>query len=270
MGYAQAKKYIEGLTNFQKALEIYKLINYKLKQSHSLYFIGKMYLKLKNYEAAIKYYNEAVIIAQQIKEKELYADILFDLALAYSLQKKFNKSMNIYRQVLKIYKKLEKNPEQGEVYFEMGKILREMGNEHYQEAYKNFKNALKIMTKENQQKFEIDCRNQIGDLLLLLDQPQEALNNYEKALKKSKKYNDVLGEVTAYFGRGKSLYELKNYKKAIVIFNLVVEFYRKIKYLKGEIACLTYLSNSYEKTGDKEKTEKYKKLAQNISKKLEM
>jgi len=269
MGHAQDTKYIKALSNFQSALELYKQAGNIKKQAHSLFFIGKMYLKLENYETSLKNYNSALNISKQIKDKELTADILFDIGETYNRQGKYNKSMNIFRQVLKIYKKLEKNSEVGEVLFEMGKVLRKQGSEHYQEAYKNFKNALKIIIKENQQKNEIECRNEMGDLLLLLGQPQDAFEQYKKAFIKSRTNKYVIGEISAYFGQGKALFELKKYKESIGIFNSVLQFYQKIKYLKGEISSLTYLSNSYEKIGDKEKAEKFKKLAQNVSKKLE-
>lgn len=269
MGHAQDREYIEALTSFQQALKLYKNIKNSLKQAHSLYFIGKMYLKLKNYEIANKNYKIALEIAQELRNLELQADILFDLGSVAALAKKYNKSLNIYRQSLKIYRKIEKFIEQGEIYFEIGKILREMDGEHYVEALKNFRQALKIMIKERQHKSEIDCRIQIGDLLLLTDQPQEAFNHYEKAIKKSKVAKDILGEINAFFGKGKALFELNQYQKAIKIFHSILEFYQKIKYLKGEISCLTYLSNSYDKIGDAELTKKYKKLAQDKAKKIE-
>ena len=269
MGYAQDREYANALINFQHALDLYKKANNTLKQAHSLYFIGKMYLKLKNFDLAIKNYNAALKIAQNIKDKELQADILFDIGVLYSVQDQLNKSMNIFRQVLKMYKKIEKIVEQGEVHFEMGKVLRDLGEEHYQDALKNFRNALKIMIKENRQKNVVDCRNQMGDLLLLLKQPQEALNQYQKAMKKSRANKDVIGEITANFGKGKALFDLERLTEAIKIFNSTIEFYQKIQYLKGEISCLTYLSNSYEKLKNPDKAKKFKKLAQEKSKKLE-
>ncbi|MFX0135091.1 MAG: tetratricopeptide repeat protein, partial [Candidatus Hodarchaeota archaeon] len=218
---------------------------------------------------ANKNYNNALKIAQQIKNQELQADVLFDLGSVAGIQKKYNKSLNIYRQTLKIYKKIDKPIEQGETYFEIGQILREMDEEHYQEALKNFKNALKIVIKERQFKIEIDCRIQIGDLLILTDQPQEALNHYQKAMKKSKTSKYLLGEINAYFGKGKAFFELKQYQKAIKVFESLIALYQKSKYLKGEISCLTYLSNSYDQLGEAELAKKFKKLAQDKSKKLE-
>ncbi len=268
MGHAQENEYTEALVNFQKALELYKQFN-PLKHAQSLYFIGKMYLKLKNFETAINNYNSALNIAKTINDKELQADILFDIGVAHGLQNDLNKSLNLYRQVLKMYKKLEKVLEQGEVNLEMGKILKEMGKEHFQEALRNFKIALKIMIKEKKYGNEVECRNQMGDLLILLEQPEEALNQYERALRMSKKKRYILGEITAFFGKGKAFYELKKFADAIKIFDTVLEFYQKIKYLKGEISCLAYLSNSHEKLGHNEMAEKYKNLTQEKSKKLE-
>ncbi|MFX0133565.1 MAG: tetratricopeptide repeat protein, partial [Candidatus Hodarchaeota archaeon] len=86
MGYAQDGEFASALTNFQQALEIYRKIKNLLKQTHSLYFIGKMYLKLNNYEIANKNYNNALRIAQQIKNQELQADVLFDLGSVAGIQ----------------------------------------------------------------------------------------------------------------------------------------------------------------------------------------
>lgn len=268
MAYAQDSDYMNALTNFQFGLTIYEKLRNPLKQAQSYYFIGKMYLKIKDFIKANEYYNFALKIAQGIREKELEADILIDMGVILDLQGQYDKCINNYRQVLKIYKRLEKNIEQGEIYLEMGKVLREMGKEYYQEALKNLRYSLKIMIKENQQKGEVDCRTQMGDLLLLLNQPQDALIYYEKAIKKSHVIKDIYREINAYYGKGKVLFELNKFEEAIKIFNNTNNFYQKINHLKGEISCLTYLSNSYDKLGNKDMAKKFKKIVRDKSKNL--
>ena len=131
-----------ALQSFQQALKIYRQMNNSLGAGESLRSIGRAYYNLKDEKKAMTYYEQALQIAETIKNPELKGKTLLALGILYS-EKEPKRAISYYEEALKIAKAINNFDLQARVNFYLGREYQiALGNndraaKYYQESMIN-------------------------------------------------------------------------------------------------------------------------------------
>lgn len=265
--FNEAINYDEKLTH-NKQLE--QLVEKNLKRSNiptaerKLYLLYKI-LYLNNYgfyhlnqkntnnELALKYYQQSLKIATQIKNNQKKANAYSNLGIVYGHLYKYPEALQNHFESLHINKLIDDKKSIGQDYHNLGSIYEDLGN--YPEALKNYFSSLKIkevlkdtlgimLTYNNlavlyihQAKLDkglkyqlkaltiakkIENESAVGDAytnigITYIDQGKfaEAIKNLLDALKIFEKLGDQNGVGTAYGNIGAAYMYQGNYQKAL-------------------------------------------------------
>jgi tetratricopeptide (TPR) repeat protein len=180
---SKQKKLTGALDAYRKAADI------DPGNPHKLYDIGDAYLALGRHEEAIK------PLKQVIQLKHDYPVAHYDLSLAYLGLKKYQESEASARSALRYdedttYKRVSLGMAATE---HLGIALTKQGR--FEEAEECF--------RQNLAKVKLTYSN-LGLMFLWKKQPQEALNNFQKALEidpKNAEYNNLAGDACDELGR---------------------------------------------------------------------
>lgn len=235
---AQLGNYKEAISDFNKAIELYKKfdkteeIEQNLAESYNNRGIAKKYLG--KYKEAISDYDEAIKVNQKLFL------VYYNRGLAKENLYKYEEAILDFNKAIKI------NPKFVYAYNNRGLTKANLGK--YKEATQDYDKAIEINPKL------AEVYNNRGIAKNSLDKPEEAILDYDKAIElksdfveayhsrglakyKLGKYEEVILDyikaieinpnyLRAYYNRGNYYIKLDNYKKAIA------DLYELIKYSK--------------------------------------
>jgi len=232
LNYWQLNKINEFYSFNDEGLRIAKELNHKIEQGRFLNNIGIFYWKLGDYSKAIKFYKDAIYIAEKEKNGEedeaiclhnvgsIYLEMgSYDKAREYllralSINQKLGNSLNISKYISKNLNNL------GVTYRRIAITSR--NDEDLNKALDYYKECLKI-TKENEDtKTEIRALNNIGSVYSEQQKYEDAFKYFNEALKNAKETQDfemmsmILTNIgIVYFNLGNYDESSKYYVKAI-------------------------------------------------------
>ncbi|PLX22518.1 MAG: hypothetical protein C0599_06175 [Salinivirgaceae bacterium] len=104
--------------------------------ANALNYKGLIYYDKKDYNAAIKYFQDALKVLFRIGDKEKVANMMKKIGLAYLNQKKYVKTIEYYNFALKIFEQLDHLGREASTHVEVGVIYRISGR--YSDAVEQF------------------------------------------------------------------------------------------------------------------------------------
>lgn len=149
----QIGNYTAALENLHNSLSISNDNDYISGRFRAIANIGAIYDRLKNYEQAIDYYMQAIILINESEEKgEIYDKntlvlIYNNIASAYNAMGKNKEAIEYYEKGIEIAKQSENEDGLAFVYNNLGKIKSELGN--YEEAGRYLNKSIEFRKEQN-------------------------------------------------------------------------------------------------------------------------
>jgi len=253
----------KGQENLSPAIK-----NILIEKPHSFELINKQLRKVKKDSMQMKQ-------LLKISREENYPE---GEIFAYNMLGKINRINTDYSKAIYYHKKAyEKARETGNLNMQiyslnmLGVVYRRMDAvksalEYHNKALELAKNQ-GIKNKEILENIAIS-HNSIGNIFLLLERDDLALEHFQKALEIEKRYNNKLGQAINYQNIG-SIYEKKGeLKKAISFYQKSLCYNEEINSKLGKIICNNSIGNVYLKQNQPEKALKIIQPNLNIAKKL--
>ncbi|HEY9849979.1 MAG TPA: CHAT domain-containing protein [Leptolyngbyaceae cyanobacterium] len=185
------------------------------------------YLNAKDrYERAIRKFQEALLIYQEISDRASVGKTLFNIGYVYYKKEEYEQALDYFHQALPIRREVGDGNEQQETLNMMGRSYNDLGDRlldrnQYREAIEKFQQALVIQRKLGQMYGEGLTLNRIGIAYTNQGEYELALNSYQQSLAIPTGYLTEVWAVMLYnTGRlyqalGQYELALKSYEKAL-------------------------------------------------------
>ncbi len=263
--YGNIAKANELLSNFAKALEYnYKaldiFIELDIKQGLKVCYIsiGNLYTNFGDYQNSLENHLKSLKIAEELKDTLGMADSYNNIGLVYFHIKDYKKSLEYYNLALEINQKAKLKVGIGINFANIGMIYFELKN--YEKALEYSEKSADI-NEELDNKYNLSINyDYIGGVYFALNNYEKAFEYYEKSLTLNEELGNKRGIADVYIKYSEAYYKLKQYQKSI-------EYGEKgyaIAFEIGEkeiiVTGSNSLSKSYAITGNYAKAYQYNKI----------
>ncbi|MBU2938840.1 tetratricopeptide repeat protein [Lacinutrix sp. C3R15] len=187
--YYRLEKNKEALKYFNKSLETNKKLNSKIGIANALTNIGNVYDDIKQPEKAINYYKESLAIMQSIHNKYGIASALTNTGIAYINLKEYDKALTYLKDTKVLFEELDNSNNLAIVYQSIGTayfksaLQSENKKENYLKAKNNFENALKYSKKTQSIERQASALEKLGQVNAKLNNYKIAYTNQTEAKK---------------------------------------------------------------------------------------
>ncbi len=289
----------EGL----RVLEIARKHGLKGKEMSALNTIGIAYNNLKDFNSALRYYEEGLKIARETDDKSMQGVFLNNMGIIYNDWSEYEKAIGCYENAQRLAEEVGDKLQLGNTLNNIGAVYHDMGN--YEKALFYYNKALSVCrftgdrnleatvignigmindaTGRVQDAFELVNRslkiayelgdrmqvshslNDLGDILLNMGKFKEAENNYTKSLELAIETGDKVSELYAYLGLGDVYSEEGEYEKAEELYQKALSIAEEVEEMVGlHLTYLQYFELLME-TGRVEEAQKMMEKARKIN-----
>jgi signal transduction histidine kinase/Tfp pilus assembly protein PilF len=243
IGYAKKNDNEASLSWAQEARKIAYEFGDSTKIVKSSRIIGQLLNRLTRPKEAENILSQAASIAKRNNLRSDYKVILNNLALAYTVQAKYDKALEINFQALQLREEDKDKKEISISLNNIGFVYFKLKN--YDTALKFYHRALSLKSEVND-KYDLDrllintglCYNQLKDF-------SKAFDYFEKAFAECENNCSEQIVVEGKFGSGVSYYGLGNYIEAEKFFSESYNQAKKAGYIRFQAENLIYLAHIY-------------------------
>jgi len=228
----------------------------RMKYLYDIAFKAKAF---SQYDFSLKYYENALLFANKLKDDFMIAVLKTEIAEVYLFFGKLNMALLSVKNSLKIFKKLKNKKWIGNIFQIMGIIYRDLGNLNL--AENNFNSALQISIKENFLEMIGTSKSNIG--LIHLDK-----GDFESALKWVEEGLSIFNDINHLEGTSRCMTNLgliyqykKDFDVSLKYQNESLLILKKINNLRGMAITLGNIGNIYKDKKDFNLALKYQKEA---------
>ncbi len=261
--YTLAKLFSSPKREFPKAIQEYKkTITLKPNAKAAYFGLASAYLNAKQYDEAIKIYEELIVkfpedkrnclsslmgAYQQagrnddaIKTAEEYLKENPDQAHAYTTVANLYNNLKDYDKAIQMYKKaleLEENVDnQANYLMQIGQIY--IQQKKYEEAVQAYEDA---KTKSKQEWVQQNADSQIAELYRQMGKIDELTNKYEAKLKETPENVELLKQLAEIYSRN------KQYEKGVELYNKVLKIEPENRNILNQLASAYQNAKQYDK-----------------------
>ncbi|MBD2201210.1 CHAT domain-containing protein [Calothrix sp. FACHB-1219] len=252
----QISQFEAALRSWQQALIIYREIKDLKGEGKALNSIGATYNFLGDYRKAIEYEEKALNIFRAIGERQYEGKALGNLGNAYDNLGEYKKAIYYHNEDLKIAREVKDSQGELQSLVNLGNAYLALGN--YPQAIEYYQQSLKIAREIKDLQGEGTTLNNLGNAYFNLGEYSKAIEYHQESLSIAQKIRNRYGEGSALVNLGNVYYVLGDYPKAIEYNQQSLDIAREIKDLQGEGYALGNLGNTYYSQGNYPKSiEKY-------------
>ncbi|AFY56143.1 tetratricopeptide repeat protein [Rivularia sp. PCC 7116] len=266
-GNAESLK--QAITKWEQALELLQQIG-ELKSSQAvlLYSIGNTYSNLGEKQKALNYYNQALPLAREIKDKFAEASILNNVAVIHDDLGDKHQAFKVYNQALLLSRKIDDKGGEATNLNNIGGIYNHLGDK--QQALKFYKQALIIIQEINGDKrWEAGSLNNIGQIYDSLGDKQQALEYYKQALTISEEIADKNGQAITLNNIAAVYSSLGKKRQALTYYEKVLPLLETLGYRREKAIALHNIGSIHLDLGDKQQALKLLNQALLLSREVE-
>ncbi len=249
----------KAIKYYEKALGIAQEIGDRRNEGTWLRNLGLAYTDLGQVENAIEYYEKALGIAQEIRDRRGEGNSLGNLGLAYTDLGQVEKALGIAQEIR------DKRGE-GNALENLGLAYTDLGQ--VEKAIEYYEKALSIAQEIRDRRGERNALGNLGSAYYGLGQVEKAIQYYEKALDISQQIGDRRGEGNALGNLGLAYYSVGQVEKAIQYYEKALDISREIGDRRGEGNRLGNLGLACYSVGQVEKAIQYYEKALDISQQI--
>ncbi|MBD2249718.1 tetratricopeptide repeat protein [Nostoc parmelioides FACHB-3921] len=236
-------EYQRAIKYHQQSLVIDREIGDRSGEGNSLMNLGNAYLCLGHYQQAIDFYQQSLEIFKGISDRSGEGNSLINLGNTYFSQGQYRQATDFYEKSWEIFKEIGDRNGEGKSLNGLGIAYRSLGE--YQRAIEFFQQSLNISTEIGDRNGEGKSLNGLGIAYRSLGEYQRAIEFFQQSLNISTEIGDRNGEGNSLMGLGNAYRSLGQHQRAIKLFQQSLEIFRKIGDRKGEGDSLNNLGNAY-------------------------
>ena len=213
--YSYLEDYSKAIKYTEEALAISKGQTFENKMAIGcLNTLGINYAKQGNYPLALEYFNEVLIINEEIGDSNSISSGLNNIGILYKDQGNYKKSIEYYSRSIAISEALfdtisivNSNINIGINYSKQGLDIQ---------AIENFKSALAMGVEINDKSIISSCLNNIGKSQLILKEYSQALESFKTALEINQDIKTAEGIASSHLGIATVYKHQGDFKKALL------------------------------------------------------
>lgn len=224
----------------RNALVIAERLNNNKLRAIAYTCIGKGFEFKKNYDLALSYYKDAIILSESDNKDEL-ASLYNNMGIVFYKMHEYDSALTYYYLSLNIKEKDPYKSKRARTLQNIASLHLQMGN--YSKSKEYFKKLLGIESNLGDKKQVADIYNYLGFLNLKLNKYDLTISNYLKELKLREELNDKDNIDKTLSNIGKIYFLMNNYTKAI-------EYYKRALKLAEKAANTTYIAKYLSNIGN--------------------
>jgi CHAT domain-containing protein/tetratricopeptide (TPR) repeat protein len=197
------------------------------------------------YQAAIKFWQQALAIYQQIKDRNGEANSLGNLGSAYNSLGQYPKAIEFHQQSLAIQREIGDRNGEALSLMNMGIAYSELGQ--YPKAIEFYQQSLSIQRQIGDRNGQALSLMNIGNVYFDLEQYPKAIEFFHKSLSIQRQIGDRNGEAKSIGNMGNAYNFLGQYPKAIEFFQQSMVIFRDIGDIAGQGITLSNIGLTLEK-----------------------
>ncbi|MDJ0599050.1 MAG: tetratricopeptide repeat protein [Crocosphaera sp.] len=242
--YKELRQYQEALKYYDEVSSLFRQLNYPLGESVAFNNMAEVHREIGQYQEALKYYDLALAIVREIDERSLEATVLKNIGLTLHTIGKIQEALNYYNQALFIKHEINNPDGEAGVLNNIGGVYESIGK--YQEALKYFSQALAIYHEINKRYEEGLSLNNIGEIYRKIGQDEKALKYFSQALAIRREINDLDGEAKSLNSIGVIAQYMGLPEEALKYYHQALPIIRKVNNRVMEASILNNIGAAYE------------------------
>lgn len=211
---SQAKKPIRD------ALKLGEKSGYNKGMIDSYNRMGILYFRQGFYDSSLVWYQNGLKIAEDSQDTLSIFKFKGNIALSYSWMGKFEKSLEIYFEVIRLKEKNKLNGLESN-FLDVANIYYQLKD--YKSAREYAFKAQKLAEKNNDDRTLANAYNTLGVICNDSGKSKEAVAYYKEAQKLKNKTGDILGQINTMINISMIYQENNEYNKAMEILDTIVE-----------------------------------------------
>ncbi|MGI8504425.1 MAG: CHAT domain-containing protein, partial [Hassallia sp.] len=244
---AQTSQFEAALKSFQQALIIYREIKDRESEGAALGNLGAAYISLGNYAKGIEYEQQHLAIAREIKDRQGEGSALGNLGLAYLSLGNYAKAIEYEQQWLAIAREIKDRQSEGSALGNLGIAYIYLGN--YAKAIEYEQQHLAIAREIKDRQSEGKALGNLGGAYIYLGNYTKGIEYEQQWLVIAREIKDRQSEGKALGNLGVAYRNLGNYAKAIEYSQQWLAIAREIKDRQSEGIALNNLGYALFKSG---------------------
>ncbi len=216
---------------------------------------GTNCLNAGQFEKASSYFEQALRLCREIKDRQDEATALRRLGVALDSMGQHTKAIGYWEQALQICRELKDQGNAAKVLQNLGIAYR--GLSQYPKAIAYCKQALAIYRKVKDINGQARALTNLGNIFNQLSRYDASISYYKQAVPLYQALNDRDGLATAYLDLGIAYRRLSQYRTEINYLDQALSIFREVKDRDGEAMVLNDLGIAYDYTSQYEKAVSY-------------
>jgi tetratricopeptide (TPR) repeat protein len=227
------KQYEAAEASYQKALSLHLGVTiFEEKQkgilSAGIYHqLGMVAREQRQWEQAEQYYQQALDIKIEFKDRYSQVSTYQQLGMAAQEQRQWEQAEQYYQQALEIKIEFNDRHEQASTYHQLGMVAEEQ--RQWEQAEQCYKQALDIYIDFKDRYSQASTYQQLGNVALEQRQWVQAEQYYQQALEIYIKFKDRHAQAGTYFQLGRVAQEQRQWAQAEQYYQQTLEIYIEFK-----------------------------------------
>ncbi|MGG6295630.1 tetratricopeptide repeat protein [Leptolyngbya sp. AN02str] len=217
-------------------------------QARSLYQQGRQQANRGEYQSALRLYEQAVAIYQEIGDRRGEGTTFNNMGLAYSGLRNYAQALNYYQQALSRHRAIGNRRGEGITFNNMGSVYTDL--EDYQQALNHYQQALNIRREIGDRRGEGVTLNNMSMLYYQLGNYPQALDGHHQALVSFREVGDRNSEGIALNNIGEVYSKQGDYPQALNYYQQSLLIQREVGDRRGEGVTLNNIGLVYGDQGD--------------------
>ncbi|BAY64566.1 TPR repeat-containing protein [Calothrix brevissima NIES-22] len=251
----QTSQFEAALKSWQQALIIYREIKDRQSENAALGNLGVASYYLGDYPKAIEYQQQRLAIAREINDRKGESQALVNLGVVYFSQGDYSKAIDYQQQSLVILREIKDRQGEGQSLGNLGNAYRNLGD--YPTAINYYQQSLVIFAQIKDFKSLGATLGNLGNAYRNLGDYAKAIEYQQARLAIAREIKDRLGEEQSLGNLGSAYSDIGDYPKAIEYSQQSLIIAREIKDRRGEGITLNSLGIAYFGIGDYPKAIEY-------------
>jgi tetratricopeptide (TPR) repeat protein len=210
--------------------------------------LGNLFLKIGNLSLARKHYEQLMMLARKLEDREGEGLALTGLGHIYYDQRRVTEATKAYQQALDISRDVKNREKEGLDLMNLGNVYFDQGN--LIEAEKFYQQGLEIIRDIGNRSGEARVLSNLGNIYKRQKRLPEAEEFHQQSLRISHEIGDLSSESSALNNLGNVYNQLGRWTEAEKLYQDSLAIDRKIGDLVGQGGTLRNLSRLWRERGD--------------------
>ena len=250
LSYWRLSRYEDALRYFEQALPLRREVKDRKGEAITLNYIGAANLGLSRYDEALRYYHQALPIYREVQDRQGEAVTLGNIGSANQRLNRTDDALNTYQQALQLQREIKDRAGEATMLSNIGTVYQSLGRAD--DALNYYEQALPIRRETKDRLGEAVTLGSIGAAYESLSRYEDALNYFEQALPIRRAVKDRNGEAVLLGDMGLAYQNLSRTDDAVAYGQQSLAIYREVKDRRGEATALLNIGLAQDKLGQYE------------------